>query len=121
MAPRKDMMRVIRRDAGFSATLGFGEGAGDPKDDRSPTSNARETLTPALAIKGEAGRGAGSILEASATIEDQMAATGCDVITEAETSEQAPSEEFQVGAGIRLHRWHHRNAARNTKNIAITP
>lgn len=57
MAPRKDMMRVIRRDAGFSATLGFGEGAGDPKDDRSPTSNARETLTPALAIKGEAGRG----------------------------------------------------------------
>ena len=121
MAPRKDMMRVIRRDAGFSATLGFGEGAGDPKDDRSPTSNARETLTPALAIKGEAGRGAGSILEASATIEDQMAATGCDVITEAETSEQAPSEEFQVGAGIGLHRWHHGNAARNAKNIAITP
>lgn len=24
MAPRKDMMRIIRRDAGFSATLGFG-------------------------------------------------------------------------------------------------
>lgn len=88
MAPRKDMMRVIRRDAGFSATLGFGEGAGDPKDDRSPAPNARETEASALAIKGEARRGAGSSAEASATIEDQMAAAGVIPITAAETSEQ---------------------------------
>lgn len=30
MAARKDMMRIIRRDAGFSATLGFGSDAADP-------------------------------------------------------------------------------------------
>ena len=28
MAPRKDMMRIIRQDAGFSAKLGFGGNAG---------------------------------------------------------------------------------------------
>lgn len=88
MAPRKDMMRVIRRDAGFSATLGFGEGAGDPKDDRSPTPNARETQTPALATEGEAGRGEGSSAVGSAAIDDQMAAAGVIAITEAETPEQ---------------------------------
>lgn len=88
MAPRKDMMRVIRRDAGFSATLGFGEGVGDPKADRSPTPNAHETETPALATEGEAGRGEGSSAVGSAAIDDQMAAAGVIAITEAETSEQ---------------------------------
>jgi len=82
------MMRVIRRDAGFSAMLGFGEGAGNPKDDRSPTPNAREPETPVLATEGEAGREAGSSAEGSAAIKDQMAAAGVAVIAQAETPER---------------------------------
>ena len=32
MAPRKDMMRIIRRDAGFSAKLGFGAQTSKPQE-----------------------------------------------------------------------------------------
>lgn len=36
MAPRKDMMRIIRQDAGFSAKLGFGGIAADGAEDQTP-------------------------------------------------------------------------------------
>lgn len=36
MAPRKDMMRIIRQDAGFSAKLGFGGFAGAGSKDETP-------------------------------------------------------------------------------------
>ena len=36
MAARKDMMRIIRQDAGFSAKLGFGEFAGAGSKDETP-------------------------------------------------------------------------------------
>lgn len=36
MAQRKDMMRIIRQDAGFSAKLGFGEFAGAGSKDETP-------------------------------------------------------------------------------------
>ncbi|TAG29999.1 MAG: hypothetical protein EAZ40_01945, partial [Rhodobacterales bacterium] len=58
MAQRKDMMRIIRQDAGFSAKLGFGENAGaselaDPLIPVPPTSvdalAAPSSSTPALA------------------------------------------------------------------------
>ena len=46
MAPRKDMMRIIRRDAGFSAKLGFGETTGAqraiPETAKEETAAARE-------------------------------------------------------------------------------
>ncbi|AOZ71313.1 hypothetical protein LPB142_17835 (plasmid) [Rhodobacter xanthinilyticus] len=85
MAPRKDMMRVIRRDAGFSATLGFGESAGDPKEDRSPASNARDLETSALATGVEAGKETGFGVMASAAIEERAAATEAAANHEAET------------------------------------
>ena len=37
MAPRKDQMRIIRQDAGFSAKLGFGGMATPPAEVNSPT------------------------------------------------------------------------------------
>lgn len=36
MAPRKDMMRIIRQDAGFSAKLGFGGIAGSGAEEETP-------------------------------------------------------------------------------------
>ena len=36
MAPRKDIMRIIRQDAGFSAKLGFGGAAGAGTDNETP-------------------------------------------------------------------------------------
>jgi hypothetical protein len=70
MAQRKDMMRIIRQDAGFSAKLGFGEKAG-PSEltdwPNSPQSTSGEALTdpkplqPAIAVvaspNGNAGQG----------------------------------------------------------------
>lgn len=85
MAPRKDMMRVIRRDSGFSATLGFGESAGDPKEDLSPASNARDPERSALATGVEAGKEAGFGAMASAAIEERTAAAGAAANHEAET------------------------------------
>lgn len=37
MAPRKDMMQIIRRDTGFSAKLGFGAVAGDASPESART------------------------------------------------------------------------------------
>lgn len=53
MAPRKDMMRIIRKDVGFSAKLGFGGPAASPavtaqgaQDDVKPASAAAVTTSP---------------------------------------------------------------------------
>jgi len=43
MAPRKDMMKVIRRDAGFSAKLGFGDDA--VSDTAAPAVSASKLAT----------------------------------------------------------------------------
>jgi hypothetical protein len=46
MAQRKDMMRIIRQDAGFSAKLGFGESKGAVRNERvtTPPDTADETV-----------------------------------------------------------------------------
>lgn len=83
MAPRKDMMRIIRQDAGFSAKLGFGgtvpEIAAAPEVDTSHTPEARVAAissaqllsSPALPVPltDEANAVSGSIEDGAAEVE----------------------------------------------------
>jgi len=70
MAQRKDMMRIIRQDAGFSAKLGFGGsvGARDADDQAIPVPPTSvdavtepETLSPAIAAAAMPGGDAGEV------------------------------------------------------------
>ena len=65
MAPRKDMMRIIRQDAGFSAKLGFGGIAGAGAEDETPNDlhpasiDAVPVVKPAALAVEEVGRSSG--------------------------------------------------------------
>lgn len=64
MAPRKDMMRVIRRDAGFSAKLGFGESEGADTAVAAAPAPTPDKTKPAAPVRVEASASDG--VEASA-------------------------------------------------------
>ena len=51
MAPRKDMMRIIRQDAGFSAKLGFGGIAGAGPESETPTKVHPDSVDAAPMVK----------------------------------------------------------------------
>lgn len=107
MAPRKDMMRIIRQDAGFSAKLGFGgqaaqmAAARDPEAPPVPTTLATQAETP-LAIFPK-GLVSAESLAADGAARPQPAAQGRsreeEGISEAETPWAAHSKSAStVGA-----------------------